>query len=647
MNSSDTHLLTEIARLRQALDHVPSAISWLSPLRNEAGAVTDFRVESANAEAARLWQTPKATVVGQSYATIFPGTADNDIAAFIRILAGSEPVQRDLPPTANGLPVWFEQRVVPVDGQLLLITTDVTSRRQTEQAEQRRREQQYQQQTDLLRSVLDGSQNAIIAFDAVRDPVSQTIVDFRYVLQNEANRQRVGRSDAVLLGRTMLEFFSEVATNGLKEQYVQLIKTGETLRFERQFEYNGIPGWFSYSAVKRGDGFVLTVHDKTAEQQAQVALRHQTEQLRTTLDASISSIFYMTAIREPATGRVVDFLIELSNKAVLRSNNLTPDEVVGERLLTKFPGNLESGFFDCYVRVVETGEPEAMTRPYHGELGSDEWFEVSAVKQGDNGVVVTFMNVTDLKRTEQQLRESNASLDQFASVASHDLQEPLRKIKSFSDLLLVEYGPALGDGVDLLRRVEQAADRMQTLIQSLLNYSRLSGGRIMPVASVDLNRLVGEVLVDLELIIQEKVAVIRVDALPVLMGNALQLRQVFQNLLGNALKFSKPSQAPVVSVAACQVARSALPIEVKLPGKPADSYWQISVIDNGIGFDATHRDRIFGAFERLHGRSSPYTGTGIGLAVVRKVTEHHGGTVVANGREGEGATFRIYLPVTD
>lgn len=268
----------------------------------------------------------------------------------------------------------------------------------------------------------------------------------------------------------------------------------------------------------------------------------------------------------------------------------------------------------------------------------------------DNKLLTSSIDITEIKlareqlaQLNEQLQRSNESLDQFASVASHDLQEPLRKISTFGAMLAQQYGPALGEGVDLLGRMQSATDRMQTLIRDLLAYSRLAAGGQTARQPVDLIQLVGEVLQDLEIAVAQTGAVVAVGELPTLPGDTLQLRQVFQNLLSNALKFTKPGQLPRLTVSARSVSPGEVPAELRLTG-PA--YWLITVADNGIGFGEKYRERIFGAFERLHGKNSAYGGSGIGLAIVRRVMDNHHGAVTAHSAEGEGATFTLYLPAT-
>jgi signal transduction histidine kinase len=254
-----------------------------------------------------------------------------------------------------------------------------------------------------------------------------------------------------------------------------------------------------------------------------------------------------------------------------------------------------------------------------------------------------------LQRANDELLKANDTLRQFASVASHDLQEPLRKIDSFGKLLLSQYGDQLGEGRTYLERMQSAASRMSILIRDLLSYSRIAALHDRRQL-ISLSAVVQTVLQDLELVIADVGAIVQVDTLPEVLGDAIQLGQLFQNLLSNALKFSgkstpsatSQSKELLIQIRVRTLLAKDLPKTIK-PALPAPLYYCIDVIDNGIGFEQKHANRIFQVFQRLHGKQA-YAGTGIGLAICEKVVTNHGGAITATSRPGEGATFSIYLP---
>lgn len=241
------------------------------------------------------------------------------------------------------------------------------------------------------------------------------------------------------------------------------------------------------------------------------------------------------------------------------------------------------------------------------------------------------------------LNRSNENLQEFAYVASHDLQEPLRKIQQFGSLLKTTYLTELGDsGADLVSRMESAASRMSILIRDLLDYSRLTKSMNTTDAQ-PLNALVDDVLLELELVVQETGAIINLEELGTVAGDPTQLTQALRNLLTNALKFVQSGVRPVISITRQAIVRADLPGGFHPLGNQ-EAFCAIRVADNGIGFDSRQAERIFGTFQRLHGMRQ-YPGTGIGLAIVKKVAENHGGYVLAESESGQGATFTLFLPV--
>jgi signal transduction histidine kinase len=233
-----------------------------------------------------------------------------------------------------------------------------------------------------------------------------------------------------------------------------------------------------------------------------------------------------------------------------------------------------------------------------------------------------------LLRDAAELSRSNAELEQFASIASHDLQEPLRKVQTFAaQLTATEHERLSEEGQDFLRRMSDAAGRMRSLIDDLLMFSRVSTkGR--PFVPVELGEVVSQVLVDLELSIEESGAQVKIGRLPAVQADPVQMRQLLQNLIGNALKFRRDGVVPELDVSA----------------ELDDHVAELTVRDNGIGFDAQYSTRIFRAFERLNGARA-FPGTGMGLALCRKIVERHHGTIDAEGEPGHGATFTVRLPL--
>ncbi|MEL7272275.1 MAG: PAS-domain containing protein [Pseudomonadota bacterium] len=253
----------------------------------------------------------------------------------------------------------------------------------------------------------------------------------------------------------------------------------------------------------------------------------------------------------------------------------------------------------------------------------------------DGGTIATYTDITESERQARELESYNAKLEasnrelqDFAYVASHDLQEPLRKIEAFGDRLQRKHGDDLPEqGQMYIDRMQDAAGRMRRLINDLLSYSRITTKGKDPV-DINTDELLAGVLNDLSVRIEETNATVTVGDLPNLMADETQMRQLFQNLIGNALKFSRPGVDPAISVT----------------GEEENGQLVFKIADNGIGFENRFKDQIFTIFQRLHGRLE-YEGTGVGLATVRKIVERHNGTIDADGRPNEGATFIVTLPL--
>lgn len=247
----------------------------------------------------------------------------------------------------------------------------------------------------------------------------------------------------------------------------------------------------------------------------------------------------------------------------------------------------------------------------------------------------------DLKRKVEELNKSNRELEEFAYVASHDLQEPLRKISTFSDRLSEKYADVLsGEGSMYLERMMVSAENMRSLINNLLEFSRVTRDK-QPFASIDLNFALNQVKGELELVIEESGTVIESNKLPTIDGSLSQINQLFSNILSNAIKFKKEGISPHITVTAEELSDEEKEQQHLLRHV---MYNKIVFQDNGIGFEEEYKSKIFQIFQRLHGKSE-YPGSGIGLAICKRIAEHHHGLIYADSEEGKGARFTIILPV--
>jgi len=334
-------------------------------------------------------------------------------------------------------------------------------------------------------------------------------------------------------------------------------------------------------------------------------------------------------------GRIVD-----CNRNVLLRSGLPREALIGRMFDEWIAPDLRE-FTRAKFLAAATGDPQTYETVSELPGGRKSNLQVSNIPIVVEGRIVGVYGViddvtearriaADLDRALHDVNLRNRELQDFAFVASHDLQEPLRKVQAFSDRLIKRFADQLDpQGIDYLRRIDSAAHRMQVLIDDLLAYSQITS-QGQPFVLVELDQVMREVLSDLEIRIEESAAEMTVGGLPQVHGDRTQLRQLLQNLLANALKFRAADRVPRITIAASEP-------------EDAPGCLRLIVADNGIGFDAIYSERIFAPFQRLHGRHE-YDGTGIGLAVVRKIVERHGGSIVAIGQPGIGARFEVTLP---
>jgi PAS domain S-box-containing protein len=330
--------------------------------------------------------------------------------------------------------------------------------------------------------------------------------------------------------------------------------------------------------------------------------------------------------------------IRVVNGAVTTLLGFKEVELLGRSIDALEPMSGDATITRTLAELSRRGPIRDQERVFRSREGGtvDVSVSISPVSEEDEqrGAVIIARDIRERKVAEEEMRSftarlehSNRELEEFAYVASHDLQEPLRKIQAFGDRLETKYAAELpAQARDYIDRMRSAAKRMQVLINDLLSFSRVST-RAQPFVPVDLGAVAKEVARDLEVRAHETGGSIVIGELPTIEADPLQMRQLLQNLAGNALKFHRPDVPPVVTI----------------EGGLANGSCRIVVTDNGVGFEEKYAERIFTMFERLHGRGV-YEGTGIGLAICRRIAERHGGSIVARSVPGEGATFTVTVP---
>lgn len=628
-------------RLRTLVDNIPPRVFFKD--RHSAFAFVNKTFASD------LGLTPEELVGKNDFDFFPPDLAAKYRADDQRIMARGKTEKLEEANQVGG-----ERRIVEVvkspvvrdDGEvigLMGMFTDITYRRRTEEALERER--------DLLRVLLESVPDRVYFKD------SQS----RFVRCSSEFAKIVGKQSPIeLLGRTDFDLFTEEHARPAYEDEKRIMETGEPIigKVEKETWADGRVTWVTSTKMPHRDkegrivGTFGISRDITGLKRAEEELRRS----QTFLNSVIENLPIMVFIKDPQLRFV------LINKAGEELTGYPREVFLGKSDSDFHPPDIAAAYSARDREALEGGKlVDIPEEPLESrEKGTRVLHTQKIPIQDEQGrpqyLVGISEDITERKEAEERLRrfagrleQNNRELQDFAYVASHDLQEPLRKVQAFGDRLKTRCADTLSDeGRDYLQRMQEAARRMQILIEDLLSYSRVTT-RANPFVTVDLNETVQHVLSDLELTTEEIQAKVTVEPLPTVDADATQMRQLMQNLIGNALKFRRKDVRPEVKIWSRTVTD---PAEVKLPKlpvrdfsiSPKNPFCLLYVEDNGIGFDEKYVDKIFVVFQRLHGRGI-YEGTGVGLAICRKIVLRHGGEITAISQPGKGATFVVLLPI--
>ncbi|GAA4334713.1 PAS domain-containing protein [Flaviaesturariibacter amylovorans] len=609
----------------------------------------DFRYLYVNSKIEALTGIPPQDFIGQSYYDLpipqeLCPVFDEHLA---RVFRSGEPHEMEYM-AMTGQDIYLYSRLVPeFNGagdveSVLVITTDVTERKKVERAI-RESEQRFQ---NLIRE-------ATVGIIVLEGP------EMRVGVVNDAYGRLIGRKATELEGKPLFSVIPEAEKafapliNGVRESGNPLYLYGQPYSVYDADNVT-ISGYLNlvYQPYRNESGETVGVmvlcNDVTEQKQSERALKESEEQFRT-LANSIPQLAWMA----DADGSVYWY-----NERWYEYTGTAFDEMQGWGWEKVHHPDHRERVSDFARKTWAGSEPAEITFPLRRHDGVYRWFltRIFPLKDADGRVRQWFgtnTDITDQKQTadllEEKVRERtaqlearNRELEQFTYVSHHDLQEPLRKIVLFSDMVRNEEKEKLSEASrNRLDRVVSAAKRMSAALRDVLDYASLSKPEVF--VPVNLNEVLAGVQTDLELVISEKGAAIESVELPVIEALPHQMQQLFHNLLTNALKFAKPGVAPRIAISSRLLSSEERSLHPELPA--TGLFYEISVSDNGIGFSPEASEKIFLLFQRLHSKGT-YPGTGIGLALCKKVVENHCGKIWATGRVGSGAVFYVLLPAT-
>ncbi len=628
---------------RAALETMLDSVVITTAVRDEDGRIVDFVVNYIN-PAAEIGQRPAGEIVGRRFLDVWPSVTESPIwGMYLHTVETGEPIVLDnftYSDVIGGRAVSaiFDIRATRLGDGFLQNFRDVTGRH--------RAQQDLAASEKRFRTAVEALMDPFFILRPVRDGQGK-IVELEYRYANQAALRLHGRPWQDVVGHGLLELLPSVRGRGMWDTCVASIETGIPARIDLpSFDEHGVQGAFEVSATPAEEGLIVASRDVSEARQARETLQASEERFRTSVEALPDGFALFSAVRDSA-GAIADFRYEYINEAGSRMDRRSREETVGHTLAELFPSTVTCGLLASYARVAETGEPlDCDDLDYEDAYGGRRVaraFDIRVVKLGD-GIVITWRDVADRRRAEEtmarqdaqlrrdaaelegRVRQRTTDLEGFSYSVAHDLRAPLRAINGYCQILLDDHAAQLdGDGRILLGNVARAAVQMGDLIDGMLTLARI-GRQDLEHRRIDMTALAESVAADLRTSHAGAGPVVAVSQLAVATGDPTLIRQAWENLIGNAVKFSAGRPGAHVSV----------------ESETAGGEVIYHVRDNGAGFDMAYAGQLFGVFQRLHPADFP--GTGIGLAIVARIVERHGGRVWADGRLGYGACFSFSLP---
>ncbi|MFD2099016.1 ATP-binding protein [Flagellimonas iocasae] len=512
----------------------------------------------------------------------------------------------------------------------------------------RRHKNQIESSEALLQNIVQSTDNIMNYYEPIYDS-NETVVDFRIMFANICNRDYLNLEPEDIIGKPISEVYPFVLENNELERMINCYLNDETIDFEREVFVDGEPYWFHTFVRGMDNGLLEVVRNKTDEYNAKEDLLQLNEQLEV-------QNFIMSEAKKMA--KIGSYTWDMENDKAELSENFY-------RILDCEPGEFEgsSTTYQSFVHpediqqyeefsswLNEIKKPKEHVYRIITKKGVVKYLRSKGQfveRDGQTVKIGVVQDVTDqikyendLKIKNLELERSNEELESFNRVASHDLQEPLRKIQMFiSRLDETDKNTLTTKGREYFDKISFVAARMQSLIRNLLTYSRIGSGS-NDFEKIDLNEVLKKVHEDFLERIGDVDAKITSEKLPTVPGVFFQLEQLFSNLISNALKYRNPIVTPKIELTSEKVSHKEVPVKFI---KPAKEYYKITVSDNGIGFDNENAETIFEVFQRLHAKNK-YSGNGIGLAICKKIVENHHGYIHATSELGHGSSFIMYLP---
>lgn len=643
------------AFLESVLKNTDNIVSYYTPVKDDDEKVIDFKIDYVNENIEDVLGTPSLVIEDKLLSKVVPIHFENGVFdSMVECYETGEANKFEKNHEFNGTNFWFKTNVVKLNEGVLATAIDTTEENEIKQnliATKNQLEKQNLLLLDnraFLSNVFKSTSNIVMHFKSIRNEAN-TIVDFEILFINDALSDVIGDIPADVKYKKASEIYPNIFENGVFEKMVTCIEEERKIQYETSYEQNGKILWFHATAIKLNDGVTITSSDITLE-------KNRAEKLNTlNADLEIQNSIFKDAEGVADIGSYIWYLD--TGSAIISDNfyrilGYTPNEFeVTFDSYREFvhPDDLER-YNQLGEDTVANGNSDIHTYRIITKKGNVKHIYVNGQKVEKDGRAASVGVVQDitarikgeekLRSKNEELKRSNAELESFNRVASHDLQEPMRKIQMFVSRLAEGELEKLSDkGKMYFDKIDSSANRMQTLIKYLLAYSRINRTK-KDFIRISLNETLEKVLGDLEERIEESSAEITLENLPLIKAIPFQMEQLFNNLVSNAIKYRSLTEPTKIAITCKKLSRNKIS---EVFDKKRKNYYKITIVDNGIGFDQENSEKIFGLFERLH-QKEEYSGTGIGLAICKKIVLNHKGYIFAKSEPGAGSTFCIYLP---
>lgn len=644
------------AFLKSVLSNTDNIVNYYEPVFNKDKQIIDFKIVFANECNREYLGLEPDKIIGKTVLNEYPFfNSYNELLELIKSYSDQTKIIFDRQALVDNKKMRFQCIATPLSDGVLVTSRNTTPEEEAKEMEimlKKRLENQNLMLLDnaaFLTNIFKSISDVVMHFKSIRD-TNGKIIDFEILFINEKITSITADIPEEVKNKKISEVYPLIFNSDIFERLVAAVENGKPTEYETPFDDGNKTHWFHGTAIKLGDGVTVTVRDITEKKERENEIIELNEEL------TIHNSILIDAERIGKSGSFFWYLGE--DVAVMSDNFYTmlgyePNEF--EFSFERFREFIHPEDMEAYLKdekaIKGLGIQENIYRVItkHGEIKHFKANGQFIFKNGKKVMIGVVQDVTQsilveemLLKTNLDLKNSNSELESFSRVASHDLQEPLRKIQLF--ILRIEEldGETLSDkSKEYFQRVISAVKRMQSLIENLLAFSRIDSSTTN-FEKIDLNQILLKIMDDLATTIHDTDAKVISNTLPTVNGVVFQMEQLFTNLVSNALKYRNSNQAPKIQITYSRIETSDLHEKFMTTAR---FYHKISIVDNGIGFDSQHAEKIFEVFQRLH-QKTDYSGTGIGLAICRKIVDNHNGFIHAKGDIGVGSEFIIYLPET-